>query len=99
MKCPIYIKDGESFVLVFKGYEISFGGIYVSSENELIKNADSRGICIDNFSEYLRVLSYPMPPSGGVRIGAERLLMKLLHLSNIRQTIAFPRDIQSFKNS
>lgn len=99
MKCPIYIKDGESFVLVFRGYEISFGGIYVSSENELIKNADSRGISIANFSEYSRVLSYPMPPSGGVRIGAERLLMKLLHLSNIRQTVAFPRDIQSFKNS
>lgn len=33
------------------------------------------------------------PPHGGLGIGLERLLMKLLNKNNIRETSLFPRDI------
>ena len=42
-------------------------------------------------SELIYVTHYPMS-NGGLAIGAERLTMKLLKLSNIREACLFPRD-------
>ena len=42
---------------------------------------------------YLDIHKYGMPPHGGLGIGLERLVMKLLNLSNIRMASLFPRDI------
>ena len=36
---------------------------------------------------------YGLPPHGGLGIGLERFVMKLLGLSNVRQASMFPRDI------
>jgi len=48
---------------------------------------------IEDFSSYLDIHKYGMPPHGGLGIGLERLLMKLLNQQNIRQASMFPRDI------
>ena len=47
----------------------------------------------EDVGSYMDIFKYGMPPHGGLGIGMERLVMKLLDLPNIRQASLFPRDI------
>jgi nondiscriminating aspartyl-tRNA synthetase len=47
----------------------------------------------ENFSFYLQTFKYGMPPHGGCSTGLERLTMKMLNISNVKEATAFPRDM------
>ncbi|NLK86807.1 MAG: aspartate--tRNA(Asn) ligase [Clostridiaceae bacterium] len=84
----------ESFDLIYKGLEITTGGQRIHDYEMLRRNIIKFGLDPDGFTFYLDSFKYGMPPHGGFAIGLERLTMKILGLSNIREATMFPRDIK-----
>jgi aspartyl-tRNA synthetase len=95
---PFYImeKDGTpysySFDLDYMGQEISSGGQREHRYDRLVERMRKKGLDPESFRFYLDAFQYGMPPHGGWGLGVERMLQKMLNLSNIRETILFPRD-------
>ena len=82
-----------SFDLLFRGLEITTGGQRIHDYDEQVTKMKAMGMDISDFPTYLDIHKYGMPPHGGLGIGLERLLMKLLDMTNVRQTSMFPRDL------
>lgn len=99
-KQPFYIKNRgdfttESFVLLYKGAEISGGGLRIYSYDEQVEKMKRFSIDCDAYADFLSLHKYGMPPMGGAGMGLERFVMKLLNLENIRYASLFPRDIHT----
>lgn len=99
-KRPFYAMDDKenpklalSFDLLFRGLEITTGGQRIHDYNEQVEKMIKYKLNPENFESYLMIHKYGMPPHGGLGIGLERLVMKLLNLSNVRQASLFPRDL------
>lgn len=82
-----------SFDLLFRGLEITTGGQRIHDYEEQLEKMVTMGMNPEDLESYLDIHKYGMPPHGGLGIGLERLLMKLLEQPNIRQASLFPRDI------
>ncbi len=100
LKRPFYAMDSkddpklaESFDLLFRGLEITTGGQRIHDYNEQVKKLRRYRIEPEELGAYIDIHRYGMPPHGGLGIGLERVVMKLLGLSNIREASLFPRDI------
>ena len=52
----------------------------------LTANAIEKGLDPEELSFYLDFFRYGVPPHGGFGMGLSRVLMLLLHLTNIRET-------------
>ena len=70
------------------------GGQRGNDYGELIKAIKDRSMNPKDFQMYLMAFKYGMPPEGGFSFGLERITMKLLGLSNIREASLFPRDME-----
>lgn len=99
-KRPFYAMNGKedgrfalSFDLLFRGLEITTGGQRIHDYNEQLEKMKAMDINPDELKEYLKIHKYGMPPHGGLGIGLERLVMKLLDRGNIREASMFPRDL------
>ncbi|MCC8161377.1 MAG: aspartate--tRNA(Asn) ligase [Oscillospiraceae bacterium] len=100
LKRPFYAMDSkddpklaESFDLLFRGLEITTGGQRIHDYQEQLDKLKRYHIEPEELGSYLEIHKYGMPPHGGLGIGLERVVMKLLNLSNIREASLFPRDI------
>lgn len=90
-------KDPEyslSYDLLFKGLEILSGSQRRNDYNDLMKSIKDHGMNPKSFEMYLQAFRYGMPPEGGFSFGLERITMKLLNLSNVREASLFPRDME-----
>ncbi len=99
-KRPFYAMDDAdspefalSFDLLFRGLEITTGGQRIHDYNMQVEKMKARGLDPEDFASYLMIHKHGMPPHGGLGIGLERLLMRILNLPNVRQTALFPRDL------
>lgn len=98
-KRPFYAMDDPedtkytlSFDLLFKGLEITTGGQRIHDYDEQVKKMIFKGLYPEDFESYLMLHKYGVPPHGGLGMGLERFVMKLLDEKNIRATSMFPRD-------
>lgn len=99
-KRPFYAMDDPddrrytlSFDLLFDGMEVTTGGQRIHSYREQVEKMRARGMNPEEFEHYLMIHKYGMPPHGGLGIGLERLTMKLIGESNVREAALFPRDV------
>jgi nondiscriminating aspartyl-tRNA synthetase len=98
-KRPMYaMPDGtgmtKSFDLIYKVLEITTGGQRIHDYEMLRENITKFGFNPDDYGFYVESFRYGMPPHGGLAIGLERLTMKILNLSNIREATLLPRDMK-----
>ena len=98
-KRPFYaINDPEdekytlSFDLLFRGMEITTGGQRIHDYDMQAAKMIDKGLNPEDFESYLMLHKFGCPPHGGLGMGLERFLMKLLDEKNIRATSMFPRD-------
>lgn len=98
-KRPFYAfpneKNGEltnTFDLLCAGVEITSGGQRRHTYESMLEGIRMKEMDPENFTDYLSIFRYGMPPHGGFGMGLERLTMTLLQLKNIREASLFPSD-------
>lgn len=83
-----------SYDLLFRGLEILSGSQRIHEYEKLLEAMEKKGVNPKSFGIYLMAFKFGMPPEGGFSFGLERLTMKLLELSNVREASLFPRDME-----
>ena len=82
----------RAFDLMHPRMELSSGAQRVHQYELLAEQIRSKGLRPESFEFYLEPFRYGMPPHSGWGLGAERLVMTMLDLQNIREAVLFPRD-------
>ncbi|MDF2686163.1 MAG: aspartyl-tRNA synthetase, partial [Clostridia bacterium] len=72
--------------------EITTGGQRIHDYDMQVQKMIDKGLNPEDFESYLMLHKYGVPPHGGLGLGLERFVMKLLDEKNIRTTSMFPRD-------
>jgi len=88
----------ERFELYISGMEIGNGFSELNDPEEQYERfrdqvkqrerGDEEAMLMDE--DYIRALSYGMPPAAGIGIGIDRLVMLLTNRTSIRDVILFP---------
>lgn len=85
-------KLSEGFDAIYKGMEISSGGMRIHLPELLIKRLKAKGLNPKDFKSYIDSFRYGSPPHAGWSIGLERLTALIIGEKNIREAVLFPRD-------
>src|SRR5207237_6730867 len=93
---PLAGVKAKAYDLVINGYEAAGGSIRI--HNPEVQSSLFRVLGMSpeqarqRFGFLLDALSYGAPPHGGIAFGLDRLTMLLCGTTNIRDTIAFPKN-------
>ena len=96
---PFYIQDQDESPELSKGFdlmhpsmELVSGGQRENRYEFLINALENQGLNPSDFEFYVDMFRYGMPPHSGWGMGADRLVMSMLQLDNVREVVLFPRD-------
>ncbi|GAC1499543.1 MAG: aspartate--tRNA(Asn) ligase [Candidatus Saccharimonadales bacterium] len=81
--------------LLFRGIEISTVPQREHRYTELVKQMQDMGVDPEapGFAAYVSAFKHGLPAHGGFGFGVDRLTEKAIGLSNVKEAILFPRDI------
>ena len=86
----------DQFDMVMNGYEICSGGVRNHNPAVLYKVFDllgfSKSYVEEKFGAMLSAFKYGAPPHAGCAFGVDRILMELIDETNVRETLAFPKN-------
>ena len=86
----------DQFDMVMNGYEICSGGVRNHNPAVLYKVFDllgfSESYVEEKFGAMLGAFKYGAPPHAGCAFGIDRILMELIDETNVRETLAFPKN-------
>jgi len=92
---PFYIMyDGEvsrGIDLDYRGLELASGGQREHRYDVLIKVIKQKGLNPKDFTFYTNAFRWGMPPHGGIGFGVDRFVKQILDLTDVQETILFPR--------
>ncbi len=96
-KRPMYTmpcgeEETHSFDLLFRGIEITTGGQRIHDYDMLINNIKYKGLNPNDYESYTEIFKYGVPKHGGLAIGLERIVSKILGLENVREATLITRD-------
>ncbi|WP_370545029.1 aspartate--tRNA(Asn) ligase [Herbiconiux sp. VKM Ac-1786] len=77
----------NSYDLVYNGVEISTGAQREHRVEVLIEQAKEKGLDPEELGFYLDFFRYGVPPHGGFGMGLSRVLMLMLHQTNLREVV------------
>ena len=86
----------DQFDMVMNGYEICSGGMRNHNPAVLYKVFNllgfSESYVEEKFGAMLNAFKYGAPPHAGCAFGVDRILMELIDETNVRETLAFPKN-------
>ena len=86
----------DQFDMVMNGYEICSGGVRNHNPAVLYKVFDllgfSESYVEEKFGAMLNAFKYGAPPHAGCAFGVDRILMELIDETNVRETLACPKN-------
>lgn len=89
-----------SYDLVLNGYELGSGAIRIHDPKIQKQVMLSLGLgeaeANEKFGFLLEAYEYGAPVHGGIGLGVDRILMLICKASNIREVIAFPKNVQGY---
>lgn len=97
---PTKIKS-TSYDTVLNGVELSSGALRIYDSKVQEKVFNLLGLTDkeieERFGFFVKALKYGVPPEGGFGIGVERLAMELAKTDNVRDVIAFPKNLKAYE--
>lgn len=92
-----YADDPErtmSYDLLYKGLEVVTGAQREHRYDVLLKQAEEKGMDLEELEDYTNFFKYGCPPHGGAGIGPGRIIMKMLDLPSVKEAAFLPRDVK-----
>ena len=86
----------DQFDMVMNGYEICSGGVRNHNPDVLYEVFDilgfSKEYVEEKFGAMINAFKFGAPPHAGCAFGVDRILMELMNETNVRETLAFPKN-------